>query len=129
MNLQDYFDSRRGTGILSTANSNGRVNAAIYARPHIMDDGSVAFIMADRLTRSNLKDNPMATYLFIEEGQGYHGKRLYMTKVREVQDRQLIDSLRRRSYSLKDKEKIGPLFLVSFRLDKELPLIGEGPQS
>jgi len=36
MNLKTYFENTRGTGIISTADSNGRVNAAVYARPHVI---------------------------------------------------------------------------------------------
>jgi hypothetical protein len=45
MTLKEYFNSTKGTGILATADSAGRTDAAIYSRPHIMDDGSLAFIM------------------------------------------------------------------------------------
>ena len=38
MNLHDYFENTTGTGVLATADSSGNVNAAIYARPHVMDD-------------------------------------------------------------------------------------------
>jgi hypothetical protein len=46
-----------------------------------------------------------------------------MTKVKEEQDTELLYSLRRREYP-DDKEQAK--FLVFFKLDKELPLIGAG---
>ena len=70
MELKDYFETTRGTGVLSTADGEGRVDAAVYARPHFMEDGSLAFIMRDRLTHSNLQTNPYAAYLFLEQGPG-----------------------------------------------------------
>ena len=36
-------------GVLSTAGAQGEVDAAIYARPHFVDQETVAFIMADML--------------------------------------------------------------------------------
>jgi hypothetical protein len=129
MTLGDYFEKARGLGVLSTADDQGRVNAAIYARPHFLEDGAIAFIMADRRTRHNLERNPHAAYLFVEEGAGYRGKRLLLTKTGESQDRELIERLRRRGYSPADEQKIGTLRLVSFRLDEELPLLGAGPES
>ena len=123
MALKDYFETTNGTGVLATADGDGKVNAAVYSRPHVMEDGILAFIMRDRLTHHNLQSNPHATYLFVEEGPGYKGKRLYLTKAREEQDSELLDSLRRRQYiDEKDESK----FLVLFQLDKELPLIGDG---
>ncbi len=123
MDLKEYFENTKGIGILATADSEGKVDAAVYARPNIMEDGSLAFIMRDRLTHHNLQSNPHATYLFVEHGPGYKGKRLYLTKVREERDTELLESLRKRQY-LDEKEEAK--FLVIFNLEQELPLIGEG---
>ena len=123
MSLKQYFEDTKGIGILATADGDGKVDAAVYARPNVMDDDSLAFIMRDRLTHHNLKSNSNATYLFVENGPGYRGKRLYLTKVREEQDTELLASLRKRQYiDEKDEAK----YLVLFKLTKELPLIGEG---
>lgn len=83
MDLKEYFENTKGIGILGTADDAGKVDAAVYARPTILEDGSLAFIMRDRLTHHNLQSNSHATYLFVENGPGYKGKRLYLTKVRE----------------------------------------------
>lgn len=124
MALKEYFENVKGLGVLSTADANGKVNAAIYSRPHVMEDGSLAFIMHDRLTHNNIQSNPHAAYLFREDGPGYKGKRLYLTKIREDDDAELIASLSRRSYPSGAKPK-GPRFLVFFQLNQELPLVGE----
>jgi len=123
MDLKEYFENTKGAGVLSTADGEGRVDAAVYARPHFMEDGTIAFIMRDRLTHHNLQSNSYAAYLFMEDGPGYKGKRLFLNKVREEQDTELLQSLRRRQYiDEKDETK----FLVFFKLEKELPLIGAG---
>ena len=123
MEFKEYFENTEGSGILATADSDGKVDAAIYARPHIMDDGTIALIMRDRLTHHNLQSNAHACYLFIEKGPGYKGKRFFLTKVREEQDSELLQSLRRRQYiDEKDEAK----FLVFFNIAKEFPLVGGG---
>ena len=119
--LKDYFENTKGMGVMSTADEEGKVDVAIYSRPHFLEDGSIAFIMRDRLTHHNLQSNPHAAYLFREEGPGYNGKRLHLKKIREEGDSELIRSLSRREY--KD-EKPGSKFLVAFQVDKVLPLIG-----
>ena len=91
MNLSDYFDNTKGYGVLATADSVGKVNAALYARPHFFDENTIAFIMRERLTHANLQTNPHATYLFIQDGPGYAGKRFYLTKLREG-DRRRVNS-------------------------------------
>ena len=123
MKLSEYFESVKGRGVLATADGEGKVDAAIYATPHFLEDETIAFIMRDRLTHNNLQSNPHAAYLFIETGQKFAGKRLFLTKTREEQDSELLYSLRRKKYS---DEKNEPKFLVFFQIDKVLPLIGSG---
>jgi hypothetical protein len=81
--LQEYFESTKGFGVLATADSDGKVDAAMYSRPHFLEEGTLAFIMRDHLTHHNLQSNPSATFLFVEEGTGYKGKRLFLKKARE----------------------------------------------
>jgi hypothetical protein len=126
MTLQEYFEHTKGLGVLATADHEGRVNAAIYARPHVMDKETVAFIMPERLTHHNLQSNPHAAYLFRENAPGYKGKRLHLTKIREEEDTELLHSLRRRVYDPELEEKEGQRYLVFFKIDKVLPLIGPG---
>jgi hypothetical protein len=126
MKLSEYFENSKGVGILSTADKDGKVNAAIYGRPHFMEEDIVAFIAADRLTHANLQTNPSAVYLFKEQNS-YEGKRLYLIKIREEKDSPLIDEIRRRKYNNADgKDNKESRFLVYFKVDKVLPLIGDG---
>jgi hypothetical protein len=125
MNLSDYFDNTKGCGVLATADSAGKVNAAVYARPHFFDENTIAFIMRERLTHANLQTNPHATYLFIQSGPGYAGKRLYLTKLREETNDELIaDICRRCDYSAFVEQLTR--HVVFFAIDKVLPLIGSG---
>ena len=124
--LKNYFENTTGHGVLATADAQGLLNQAVFARPHFMTDGTVAFIMPHRRTHKNLQENPHAAYLFLETGPGWKGKRLYLTKVREEQDTELLYSLRRRSYPEEKEKQAGPRFLVFFRVDNVLPLIGPG---
>jgi hypothetical protein len=123
MTLKEYFETNKGLGILSTANSQGKVDAAVYSRPHFMEDGTIALVMRDRLSHTNLQSNPHALYLFKEDGPGYKGKRLFITKVREEKNTELLESLRRRKdVYADDADRV----LVFFKIDKEVPLVGDG---
>ncbi|ROQ89576.1 pyridoxamine 5'-phosphate oxidase family protein [Desulfosoma caldarium] len=126
MDLKSYFEQTKGFGVLATADAEGHVDGAVYARPHVMDDGALVFIMKDRLTHHNLQSNPRAAYVFREDGGGYKGKRLFLIKVRESEDPQLIESLRRKSYPTRSEEPGAKEFAVFFSVEKELPLIGAG---
>ena len=126
MDLKPYFEQTKGHGVLATADASGRVNLAIFARPHVMEDNTVAFIMPRRLTHNNLQSNPQAVYLFLEAGPGYKGKRLYLTKILEEQDTDLLYALRRRTYPPEQEKQEGPRFLVFFQVDQVLPVVGVG---
>lgn len=119
MNLKEYFNATNGLGVLATSSSSGAVDAALYARPRVLDDGSIAFIMADRLSHANLASNPHAAYLFRESSNGHAGMRLYLTKVREESDPVRIETLRRRDIPADCLPREGESrFLVTFRVDR-----------
>lgn len=124
MQLKDYFENAKGLGVLSTADDQGRVDAAVYSRPHFMDQDTVAFIMPDRLTHHNLQSNPHAAYLFAEDGSNRKGKRLFLSKLREEKDSELLAQLRRGHHGREATER----YLVFFKIDKVLPLIGAGEE-
>src|SRR6056297_858199 len=119
--LRSYFENAEGRGVIATSDKDGKVNAAVYSRPHFLEDDTVAFIMRDRLTHLNLQSNPHAAYLFMQEGPGYHGKRLYLSKVREEENSEIISEISRRESS---KAPAEDRFLVFFKIDDVLPLIG-----
>ena len=129
MKLREYFESVKGTGVLATADADGKLDVAIYSRPHFLgeDDTEIAFIMNDKLSHDNVDVNPHAAYLFIEEGGGYVGKRLFLSKTREETDQDKIQSVRRRDLPPDcDKGGTKKKFLVHFRVDGIRPLIGSG---
>jgi hypothetical protein len=126
MKLQEYFHNINGTGVLSTADSAGKVDAAIYSIPHIFDDGTLAFVMRERLTYLNLQSNPYAAFLFIENASVHRGIRLFLKKFREETDSDLIAKMTRRNLTPEEDKQKGPKFLVYFTVEKILPLIGSG---
>jgi hypothetical protein len=124
MSLAEYFGNVQGIGILGTADSSEKVDLAIYARPHIIDETTIALIMSDRLSHKNLQSNPNAAYMFIEHEAGYVGKRLYLTKIREETDPKAIESIRR-DHSKRYADPNSVSYLVYFRVEKIRPLVGD----
>lgn len=122
MNLAEYFSASPGHGILSTADDKGKVNAAVFSKPHIIDEETVAFLMSDRLSHANLQSNPSAVYLFIEDHAGWKGKRLYLEKIREERNTDLARSLIRHTAHANDNGI--NVNLVYFRVENVLPLTG-----
>jgi len=124
MNLKEYFSNTRGNGILATADNTGRTDAAIYSRPHIMDDGSLALIMRERLSYNNLQSNPYASFLFIEHEAHLNGLRLFMEKTGEDTNEELISRMTRRNLTPEKDKAAGPKHIVYFSLKKALKLVG-----
>ncbi len=124
MSLANYFENVKGIGILGTADAEGKVDLAIYTRPQVLDEETVAFIMGDHLSRRNVAANPHAAYLFLEDAEGYNGLRMHLTKTFEETDPQKIAALRRRSRVSEDFAATDG-FLVQFKVDEVRPLVKE----
>jgi hypothetical protein len=125
MTLSDYFENAQGSGILATADSEGKVDLALYTVPYVFDKNTIGFVLRERLSHQNLQSNPNAAYMFVERGEGCCGKRLYLTKMREEKNSSLIECLKQQEpkiypAGLDDFNK----YLVYFRVDKIRPLIG-----
>jgi hypothetical protein len=98
---------------------------AVYAKSLFINEKKIAFIMAGRLIHESLELNPHAAYLFVESKEKYAGKRLYLTKMKEEENSELIDQIRRKDVCPVDEGyKKGKRFLVYFKTDKILPLVG-----
>ncbi len=125
MDLKHYFENVKGIGVLATADSTGKVDAAVYARPHVLEDGTFTFIMDDRLTHHNLQSNPYAAYLFIEAGGISEGHRFFLKKLSEEKNSERIKTMRRSHLCNQEKESDGQdRYLVIFQVEKKLPLVG-----
>ena len=125
ISLADYFENVRGLGVLATADADGMVDLAIYAKPHVIDETTIAFVMRERLTHKNLKSNPQAAYMFVEKGEGYTGKRLYLTKIREETNTSVVEMFRKKQPEICASYDDSNKYLVHFRIDDIRPLVGE----
>lgn len=123
--MADYFENHQGLGILATADSDGTVDLAIYAKPYVVNDNTVVFVMRERLTRQNLKSNPHAAYMFVEQGEGYVGKRLYLTKIREETNTSLVEMLRKQQPEICSTDDDSNKYIVHFQVNNIWPLVGD----
>jgi len=126
MNLGEYFDKVKGVGVMATADAEGNVNVATLSKPVMMDENTVAFLMSGHLTHHNLTSNPKACYFFREK-DGYDGKRLYLTKIKEEENSELIETIRKKRYPIFTiKYSNESKYVVFFNVDKVLPLVADG---
>ena len=126
MHLAEYFEKTEGRGVLATADANGKVDIAYYARPHVIDNETVAFIMNDRRSHTNITENPYAAYMFTaqptEHDPSLNGVRLYLTMIDEEQNSERLYKLKRRTVNNSDETR----YLVFFHVDTIRPLVGDG---
>ncbi len=127
MDMSGYFDKVSGTGILATCDPGHEVDLAIYAKPHVVDDKTVVFVMKERLSHRNLRANLQAAYMFIEDGSGQKGVRLYLTMLREEKNQTAVAALRKKQPCIYPEEDDSDKFLVYFQVDRIRPLVGDGP--
>jgi hypothetical protein len=127
MSLSQYFEKSKGFGVLATTDGSGQLNQAIYAKPCFLDDEddtTCSFLMAKRLSHDNVLHNPSASYLFIEEGVGFAGKRLSLTVLGEESDAEKIKLVRRQSAPPLTEDE--GRHVVHFHIEGVRPLIGNG---
>ncbi|MEZ4483173.1 MAG: hypothetical protein R2864_00795 [Syntrophotaleaceae bacterium] len=79
--------------------------------------------MLDRLSHHNLKTNPHAAFLFLEAAGRYQGVRLFLEKLREETDPELIAQYSRRC-PVPEERSPGQKFLVTFRVNRLLKVLG-----
>jgi len=125
MSLSDYFENVQGLGILATADEDGMVDLAIYAKPHVINENTIAFVMRERLTRQNLKSKPKAAYMFVEQSKGYAGKRLYLTKIREESNTSVVEMFRKKQPEICSPDDDSNKYLVHFQIGDIRPLVGD----
>ena len=84
MTLSDIFKAG-GSGVIATSDSKCVPNMAIFARPNLIDNNTVAWGMTEGRTYRNLKENPNAAFLYMEPGGSYTGVRLGL-KLKEIKE-------------------------------------------
>ena len=127
MTLCEYFENARGFGVLATTDAAAQVDQAIYAKPIFLDkddDGTCSFIMSNRLTHDNVEHNPSASYLFIEDGGGFLGKRLSLVIVGEEADSEKIKAILRHTEIDLQMSSDECKYLVHFHIEGVRPLYG-----
>ena len=92
MNLSTLFRNQ-GIGVMATADVFGRVNTAIYARPHVIDETTLVWGMTEGRTFGNISENPHASYLFKELGFGFSGVRIALELIRTEEGGELLEEI------------------------------------
>jgi hypothetical protein len=126
MKLSEYFEKTQGIGVLLPIDASGQVHQAIYGRPHFLDgddDENCLFITSNRLSHDDVRPNPSASYLFIEEAEGCVGKQLSLTVIEDETDPEKIKAIRHRNIPTVSEEE--GKYLVHFHIEGVRSLTGD----
>jgi hypothetical protein len=124
MTLAEYFQNVDGIGVLATSDSEGNVDLAVYSRPYVIDENKIAFSMLERTSFANICSNPKAAFMFIEKGEGYNGKRLYLAKSGEETNQQRIEEIKSQHPKRHKSTTESARHFVYFTIEKTRPLVG-----
>jgi hypothetical protein len=67
--LMDYFNKMPRLGCLSTANKEGKVDAAYFGSPRMIDEKTIVMGLGKNRTFSYLQENPYGVFMIMEPGQ------------------------------------------------------------
>ncbi len=96
MSLSEYL-APGGTGVIATADSDGIINTALYAPPHVVNDDTVAWGMTEGRTLRNLQENPNAAFLHQRPGDGAAGVRITLRLQKIQHSGNMLETIRERA--------------------------------
>jgi len=78
------FNKRPRIGTLSTADTQGAVNVAVFGSPQMIDENTVVMGIGRNRSFKNLQENPKAAFIVMEPGKtvmDWKGARVYLEAV------------------------------------------------
>jgi len=95
--LMDYFNKQPRIGCLSTASKDGKVNAAVFGSPRMIDEKTVLMGIGKNRSFANLQENPNAVFIIMEPGKSimeWKGVRVYLSMTVCETSGQRLDDIR-----------------------------------
>lgn len=79
--LMALFNKYPRIGTLSTANTEGEVNVAVFGSPRMIDENTIIMGIGQNRSFRNLERNPKAVFIVMEQGEtvmDWKGSRVYL---------------------------------------------------
>ena len=123
MKIHDMFPAG-GRGVIATSDSSGNVNTAVYAKPHIVDEKTVAWGVTEGRTWACVKENPHASYLYMNPGPGYSGVRLKLSLKEFLEGGDMLETVKKHTAEIVSPAVAEAVTHVAYFTVKEIrPLI------
>jgi hypothetical protein len=128
--LMEYFNRQPRLGTLSTSSKDGKVDAAIFGSPHMIDEKTVVMGTAKNRTLANLQENPYAVFMIMEPGKTvmeWKGVRVYL-KVKDISTSgEMLDMIRTQTAKFVGESAAKMMYAaVTFEVGEVRPLIDFG---
>jgi hypothetical protein len=128
--LMDYFNKQPRIGLLSTANREGRVDAAIFGSPMMVDEKTVVMGLGQNRTFEYLQENPNAVYTIVESGEtimDWKGLRVYLKMKEYATSGETLETYRRQVAQVAGEDAAAMIYAsVTFEVGEIRPLIDMG---
>jgi hypothetical protein len=128
--LMDYFNKQPRIGLLSSASKEGKVDAAIFGSPMMVDEKTVVMGLGKNRTFEYLQENPNAVYTIVEEGEtimDWKGLRVYLKMKEYATSGEMLDNYRKQIARVAGEDAAAMVHAsVTFEVTEVRPLIDMG---
>ena len=128
--LMEYFNKQPRTGTLSTANREGKVDAAVFGSPRMTDEKTVVMGLGRNRSLANLGENPHAVYLIMEPGatiMDWKGIRVYLKMTNMATSGPMLEGYKREMAKVAGEEAAAMIHATaSFTVTEVRPIVDMG---
>lgn len=130
--LMEYFNKQPRIGVLSTANRDGKVDAAVFGSPQMVDEKTIVVALGKNRTFEYLQENPNAVFLIVEQGEtemleGWKGLRVYLRMKEYATSGEMLDAYKRETARVVGEEAAAMIYaVVRFEVGEVRPLVDMG---
>lgn len=128
--LTDYFNKQPRIGLLSTANKEGKVDAAVFGSPMMVDEKTVVMGLGKNRTSAYLQENPNAVFTIVESGEtimDWKGLRVYLMMKEYATSGEMLDNYRKQIAGVAGEDAAAMIHAaVTFEVGEVRPLVDMG---
>ncbi len=126
----DYFNKQPRIGLLSSANKEGKVDAAIFGSPMMLDEKTVVMGLGENRTFEYLQENPNAVYTIVEQGEAFmdwKGLRVYLKMKEYATSGETLETYKKQVAKVAGEDAAAMIHAtVTFEVTEVRPLVDMG---
>ena len=128
--LMVLFNKQPRIATLSTANSEGEVNAAVFGSPFMVDENTVVMGIGKNRSFRNLQSNPKAVFVILEPGKtlmDWKGAKVYLEVVDLETEGEFYEQIKQNIAKVSGKQGAAMIrAAVRFKITEARPIVDMG---